>query len=113
MPDTLKRITPSEIPAMYRRLGMRPIIKNIGRRGDDCGCLLGMLVVESGSDTRECSTLLANDQLESEGFDRSYLVGLFKGFDGTRFAIAASDIEQLGIDDGRAAREALVKEGMM
>lgn len=113
----MKRIDPQAIPALFEKLRLKPEAGRIQPSGDPCTCLIGaLLIAETGLDDRLDDSLTAVLALQKLGYSNAYLWGLTRGFDTGHEEVAPPSCEDpsvQGVRDGAAARNVLIKKGML
>lgn len=130
----MKRIDPNMIPAMFRRIKMKPM------RGlhivEDACCLMSALVIDAGLipfttpgddglelcyaiDPRkpgviECDEVLfrLGNPYKTTGFSRTYMEGLNDGWEGVDLKPTKNAARLAGYEDGKAALAAVKKARM-
>jgi hypothetical protein len=112
----MNRINPSEIPELYRKLGMTPITCGFYVDGhENCGCLLTALTVDKIGPEQAANFLNTIGVygifvMKQYDFSLDYTYGLMNGFDGN-ILIHRNEEHILGIQDGMAARHHLIQSG--
>lgn len=109
----LRRLTPEEGEAVFRRAGVRPVQLSYLYEDGSCGCLLGALAVDALG--RDGGANLMDRVAESTrrpgevigpavGLDAEYAWGLDRGFTMPGYPPAKDEPEafRLGYEDGRA-----------
>lgn len=134
----MKRITPEEVVAAYRKTGLRPVRRiSAERRFDDgfcvndeiaplCGCALVAIATANGARDLDPIQLPESEILNAaceevfgvrwDDLDgHEYAAGFLGGFDGRArvlWVVVGTPSEQ-GYDDGRAAWAAVVEAGLV
>lgn len=109
----IRRITPEQVVARYKELGWKPIrdayYDEIDRK--PCGCGLAVVVGEESKNPHMATT---GDFAGLLGLDYEYANGFVRGFDGGAANRKINGpIFLAGYGDGRAAWEAVQREGLV
>lgn len=101
-------IDPKMIPDLYRKHKLKAVRYVIYDSVIECGCVLGVLLLENNLHRENISVAIG--QLETVGYKRSYLFGLFGGFDGDPICVLDDPI---GYQHGQEAWSELKKAGLV
>jgi hypothetical protein len=92
---------------------MTPTPGKIGARNSKEGCLLAVLMCNTGIDVRASTTVETIDLLVPRGFDIDYLRGLRAGFDGLSILPDREEEHNFGVFDGLQAASCLRQAGLL
>lgn len=111
MPEPIcTRILPATVPALFRKLDLRPISGEYGSQVRNCGCLLIALLIDAGHKVEAFEAAnkrggIGELAVRALGLNRQYAHGLMNGWDRTLPSPASGPYNcyDLGLIDGRDA----------